>query len=347
MNPLNILLSFPFGVAVFDRDQRAVFINPAFGETFGISAGGGAPGLLEKAPAIADHLERLFSQGTSYVNHDFPLGDPGGGRTITLSIHAVDYGGPRTGACIVARESPGRDELNREFEKEGKLEALSMITAGLAHEIKNPLSGIRGAAQLIGKEHKSLEEYSRLIIAETDRINGLVGELLEMGGARKRKQARTNVHRILDDILALRETVHRKGKVEVLRDYDPSLPPIMADADRLKQTFVNLIKNAAEAMPGGGPLRVRTRTAIGPPPAVGPNARRGMMMSVEIIDAGKGLDPRAAKNLFTPFNSTKSRGTGLGLVLSLKAVRDHGGVLTLENNPSGRGAVARVLLPIG
>lgn len=346
MDPLSILITFPFGVAVFDRGPDPVFMNPAFRETFGLSAGAAGPAraLFAKTPEVAAQIERLLTSGTSYVNHDFPVEGPET-RRITLSIHPIDYGAPETGACVVAQENAGKRELHREFEKEEKMAALSMITAGLAHEIKNPLSGIRGAAQLIGKEDARLEEYSRLIINETDRINSLVGELLDIGRERKQKQVKTGIHRILDDIITLQGPLLKKRNVEVARDYDPSLPSIMVEPDRIKQTFINLIKNAVEAMPDGGPLRIKTRTALDPAPTIGAKAKRGMMMSVEIIDSGKGLEPRAAKNLFTPFNTTKARGTGLGLVLSLKIVRDHGGVLTVENNPSGPGAVARVLLP--
>jgi len=347
MNPLNVLTSFPHGVAVFDRRMNALFVNPAFREIFNISAprDGSAAEIFAGSPEVTPHIERLLTEGQSYINHDFPLGGEDGKKTVALSIHTIDYGERETGACVVARENAWKNEMQNEREKEEKMAMLSMITAGLAHEIKNPLSGIRGAAQLMGKENESLEEYCKLIITETDRINSLVGELMDIGRERRQKRVSVNIHRILDDILFLREAGLTKKGIKTVRDYDPSLPSITAEGDRLKQTFINLIKNAEETMGKGGELRIRTRTALEPAPTVHPKAKKGMMMSVEISDTGKGIPPEVARHLFTPFNTGKKHGTGLGLVISLKIVRDHGGVLTLENNATGTGATARVLLP--
>ncbi|MBI5179114.1 MAG: hypothetical protein HZA04_07625 [Nitrospinae bacterium] len=349
MNPISVLTSFPHGIAVFGQDLKAAFINPAFCEMFRLApnAQSAAPELFAHTPEITAHLRKLLAEGQSYINHDFALEAPEGAkRTVALFIHTIDFGEAQTGACVIAQENLGKRELHREFEKEEKMAALSLITAGLAHEIKNPLSGIRGAAQLIGKENAELAEYSNLIIAETDRINSLVSELMDIGTERKIKKSKINIHRILDDILYLQEAGLAQREIRAVRDYDPSLPPVMVDADRLKQTFINLVKNAVEAMPKGGDLKVRTRTALDPAPTIAPQAKKGMMMSIEIVDSGNGIPPEVAKHLFTPFNTSKRQGTGLGLVLTLKIVRDHGGVLTLENNPGGKGATARVLIPL-
>ncbi len=348
-NPLNVLVSFPYGVAVFDQQLTPVFMNPAFRETFGVPAGSAphAPELFAaRAPEVTMHIERLFRDGMSYLNHDFPLAAGNEKRTIALAVHTIDYGQHITGACVVAQDTPGKKELHREFEKEEKMAMLSMITAGLAHEIKNPLSGIRGAAQLMGKENEALAEYCSLIINETDRINSLVTELMDMGRGRKLAMEKINIHRLLDDVILLQQTVFRQKKIELVRDYDPSLPTVNIDPARIKQTILNLVKNAVEAG-GGGVLRIRTRTALDPTATINPRHKKGMMMAVDIIDDGKGISPEAAKNLFTPFNTTKTHGTGLGLVLSLKIARDHGGSLTLTNNPGGKGATARLLLPLG
>ena len=349
-NPLNVLVSFPHGIAVFDNGLAPVFMNPAFRETFGVAAGAApnAPELFAgRAPEVTGHIERLFREGMSYHNHDFPLAGGTEKRTIALAVHTIDYGRAATGACVVAQDTTGKNELDREFEKEEKMAMLSMITAGLAHEIKNPLSGIRGAAQLIGKEHGALAEYCSLIINETDRINSLVTELMDMGRGRKPQMEKTNIHQLLDDVILLQRAVFKRKKIEAVRDYDPSLPPVSIDPGRIKQTILNLVKNAVEAVGGGGVLRIRTRTALDPTATANPRQKKVMMMAVEIVDDGKGLTPEAAKNLFTPFNTTKTHGTGLGLVLSLKIARDHGGSLTLQNNPAGRGATARLLLPLG
>ncbi len=347
MNPLSILTTFPHGVAVFDANMRVVFINHSFREMFNASASPGvsAEALFSRTPEVVRQIRALFEEGKTFVNHEF---NPGGGEggAMTLYVHSVDYGEAAQGACVICQSDEGKRELRTEFEKEDKMTMLSMITAGLAHEIKNPLSGIKGAAQLISKESGAFAELCRLIITETDRINSLVNEMTDAEKPAGRRKARVNIHKVLDDILILQKPGLDRRKISVVRDYDPSLPPVTIFEDRLKQTFINLIKNAVEATGRNGELRVRTRTSLDQTPTIGPRAGRGMMMSVEIMDSGKGVAIEVLKHLFTPFNTGKKHGTGLGLVISLKIVRDHGGTLTLENNPSGRGAVARVLLPL-
>ncbi|MBI3580832.1 MAG: PAS domain-containing protein [Nitrospinae bacterium] len=293
MNPLSILTTLPHGVAVFDPNMRVVFVNHSFCEMFNASASPGvsAQELFSRTPEVVRQIRALFVEGKTYVNHEF---DPSGGKggAMTLRVHSVDYGEAGPGACVICQSDEGKRELQTEFEKEDKMTMLSMITAGLAHEIKNPLSGIKGAAQLISKESGEFAELCRLIINETDRINSLVNEMTDAEKPAGRRRTRVNIHRILDDILILQKAGLDRRKISVVRDYDPSLPPLTVCEDRLKTT------------------------------------------------------PEVLKHLFTPFNTGKKHGTGLGLVISLKIVRDHGGTLTLENNPSGRGAVARVLLPL-
>jgi len=347
VNPLSILATFPHGVAVFDRDMRAVFINPAFCEMFNMSVSPGvsADDLFSKTPEVPRHIKELFTEGKTHINHDFRP-DATVARAMALYVYSVDYGEAERGACVICQADEGKRELQSEFEKEDKMAMLSMITAGLAHEIKNPLSGIKGAAQLISKESSAYADLCKLIVNETDRINSLVNELMDVKTPGGQKKKKTNIHKILDDILLLQQPELARRKITVARDFDPSLPPITVFEDRLKQTFINLIKNAVESTGHNAELRVKTRMSLEQTPTINPKGGGGMMMSVEIIDSGKGIDPEILKHLFTPFNTSKKQGTGLGLVISLKIVRDHGGTLVLENNHSGKGAVARVLLPL-
>lgn len=347
MNPLNILATFPHGVAVFNVDMRAVFINTAFCEMFNMSVAPGvsAGELFSRTPDVTRHIKTLFAEGKTHVNHDFSP-DGSASKAMALYVYSVDYGDPERGACVICQADEGKRELQSEFEKEDKMAMLSMITAGLAHEIKNPLSGIKGAAQLISRESSVHADLCNLIVNETDRINSLVNELMDVKKAGGQKRKKTNIHKILDEILILCQPDLARRKIAVVRDFDPSLPELTVSENRLKQTFINLINNATEATGQQGELRVRTRMSLDQTPTIHRKGEGGMMMSVEIIDSGKGLDPEILKHLFTPFNTSKKQGTGLGLVISLKIVRDHGGTLVLENNPSGKGAVARVLLPL-
>lgn len=347
MNPLSILTTFPHGIAVFGRDMKAVFINPSFCEMMkmSVSAGAGADELFPKSPEVTRNIQALLDTGKTFINHDFrPHGEAG--RTMALYIHPIEYGDSKPGACVVLQADVGKRELQNEFEKDEKMAMLSMITAGLAHEIKNPLSGIKVAAQLISSENPGVAEFCKLIINETDRINSLVNELVSVDKPGGRKAAKTNIHKLLDDILYLQQPDLTRRKIALTRDYDPSIPHVTIFEDRLKQTFINLIKNAVESTGRNGELRVKTRTAFDQVANIGHRTGTSMMLSVEIIDSGKGINPEVLKNLFTPFNTSKKHGTGLGLVISLKIVRDHGGLLTLENNFGGKGATAKVLLPL-
>ena len=350
MNPLKILLSFPYGIAIFDSRLTSVFINSSFCEIFKLSpgqAGEDARSFLSDNPELLHHLELFFRDGVGFLDHDFTIktGEKEN-ASIELAVNHIDFGKAEPGACVTVRSNVGRQELNSELEKEEKISMLAMMAAGLAHEIKNPLGGIKGAAQLIGRENKDLGEYTGMIVRETERINSLVSELLTLGKGKEQKSVKLNIHQLLDDTLFLQKASFDQKAIKVRRDYDPSLPNLKGQPDRLKQLFINLIKNGVEMMEGGGELRIRTRTVLDPAPTP-LKTRKKMMMAVEVIDSGTGIDPKIARQLFTPFNSSKSGGTGLGLVLSLKIARDHGGTLTLHNNKNAPGAMARVILPMG
>jgi two-component system nitrogen regulation sensor histidine kinase GlnL len=349
MNPLSILLSFPYGIALFDGQLKTIFTNPAFYEVFQVSpdrSREGAHSLFSDNPEVIRQLKLFFRSGIGFLDHEFSVKTgEGESASVELAINHIDFGQKDRGACVTVRSTVGSQELRRELEKEEKIAMLAMMAAGLAHEIKNPLGGIKGAAQLISREHSDTSEFCGMIVRETERINSLVDELLTLGREKKIRPVKVNIHQVLDETAALQKPLFDKKKIRLIRDYDPSLPMLKGQPDRLKQLFINLTKNGAESMGSGGELRLRTRTVLEPAPTPLKGGKKAMM-AVEIIDSGAGIDPKIAKALFTPFNSNKKEGTGLGLVLSLKIARDHGGTLTLKNNRNAPGATARVILPI-
>jgi len=356
-----VLLSHPDGVAVFDKNLNLLFVNPAMEAILAtppsLMVGQtkiGVRDLFASSEEISLRLEEFFRDGLSYQNHDYIMKIPGRKEMhIEITISETDYGGNSNGAILTLRPIERKNELTQEVEKEQKIDTLSLMAAGLAHEIRNPLGGIRGAAQLIGQKQPDLAKYSDIIVNESDRINSLVGELLDLGGRRKPSRKRFNIHKVLDEMIKLMEPVYAGKKIELIRDYDPSLPELTGDPDRLKQVFINLSKNASEEMGKGGVLRIKTRTSLDPSlaPVHGSSAgrKKRTMMSIEFIDNGPGIAEEIVKNLFTPFNTSKKGGIGLGLVISLKIVMDHGGTLLMENNShaqSAQGATARVVIPI-
>lgn len=349
MNLLRVLLSFPYGIAVIDRKLKVLFVNPAFYELFKISPGRGKESarlLFSDNPVIIAQLELFFSDGKGFLDHDHSIATgEGDSSSVELAINHIDFGQDDTGACVTVRSNVGRQELHNEQEKSEKISMLAMMSAGLAHEIKNPLGGIKGAAQLLAREYGDKDNYCKMIVTETDRINSLVNELLSLGTQKKQRPVKLNIHKVLDETALLQKSMLDEKNITMIRDYDPSLPMLKGMPDRLKQLFINLIKNAVETMESGGELRLRTRTVLDPAPTPF-KGKKKMMMAVDIIDSGTGIDPRVEKQLFTPFITGKQTGTGLGLVLSLKIAGDHGGTLTLQNNKNAPGATARVILPI-
>jgi two-component system nitrogen regulation sensor histidine kinase GlnL len=218
----------------------------------------------------------------------------------------------------------------------------------LAHEIKNPLSGIRGAAQLI---EPTLAEDDRalahLICAETDRIRDLVDQMEVFSDERPIARASVNIHDVLEHVKMLARSGFARG-VPIRENYDPSLPPVLGDRDQLIQVFVNLVKNAAEAIAGhGGQGEITLQTAYRPGVRLtmpGTGERLSLPLELSVHDTGPGIPDDIAAGLFDPFVTSKAHGKGLGLALVAKIVRDHGGVVEWER--AGRSTVFRVLMPM-
>ena len=266
-----------------------------------------------------------------------------------LSAQAVALDDPpgHVALCISQWTFGGRDERHREAK--GAALSASGLAAMLAHEIKNPLSGVRGAAQLMEQattpETQGLPD---LIIAEVDRIRTLVDELETFTNPVPAPAAPENIHALLNHVL----DVARAGfaaSVRVETRYDPSLPPVLGQRDRLIQIFLNLLKNAVEA---AAPHAVRTAritlsTAYRPGFAVrrtgADGRRRALPLEISVSDNGPGLDPHLIDHVFDPFVSSKAQGGGLGLAVAAKYVADHDGLIDCRNTETG--ATFRVLLP--
>ena len=217
---------------------------------------------------------------------------------------------------------------------------------GMAHEIRNPLGGIRGSAQLLRQEikNKSHQEYLDIVVSEVDRIDRMVKRMMDLTRPLDLKLKSTNIHKVLEDILTLeKDTLTRKnGRFEQI--YDPSLPPIEADEDQLKQVFLNLIKNAIEASRKGGRIQIITRLSSGYAIKSTSSPVPQQNIVIEIIDSGEGMDEKTQKKLFTPFHTTKKNGSGLGLPISLKIVKDHNGKIKVTSE-KGLGTTVQVFLP--
>ena len=238
-------------------------------------------------------------------------------------------------------------ELEERQRPAGHLNNLAAVAMGMAHEIRNPLGGIRGSAQLLRQEIKdsSHQEYLDVVVSEVDRIDRMVKRMMDLTRPLNLRMASTNIHKALEEILMLeKDTLTRKkGRFEQI--YDPSLPPIEADEDQLKQVFLNLIKNAIEASRKGGKIQIVTRVSSGYAIKAASSPIPQQNIVVEIIDSGSGMDEPTQKKLFTPFYTTKTKGSGLGLAICLKIVEDHNGKIKITSE-KGLGTTVQVFLPI-
>jgi two-component system, NtrC family, nitrogen regulation sensor histidine kinase GlnL len=242
--------------------------------------------------------------------------------------------------------------IERQLTHRAAARSVSGLAALLAHEIKNPLSGIRGAAQLLEPGLKEDDRaLTQLICAETDRIRNLVDRMEVFGDERPLGTEPVNIHQVLDHVKRLAETGFL-GNARITVEFDPSLPPVPGNRDKLIQAFLNLVKNAAEAIaegrePGDRAGRIVLRTAFRPGMRLavpGTGARVSLPLMIEVEDNGPGVPDSLKPHLFDPFVTTKRTGSGLGLALVAKIIGDHGGVIECESVP--RHTAFRVLLPL-
>ncbi len=252
------------------------------------------------------------------------------------------------GVIILVRNMTLIRELEERQRPTDQLNKLGEIAMGMAHEIRNPLGGIRGSAQLLRQEikNKSYQEYLDIVISEVDRIDRMITRMMNLTRPLNLKLKSTNIHKVLEEILVLEKDslTRKKGRFE--QAYDPSLPLIEADEDQLKQVFLNLIKNAIEASRKGGRIQIVTRVSSGYALKAASSPTPQQSIVVEIIDSGEGMDEETQKKLFTPFHTTKKKGSGLGLPVSLKIVKDHHGKIKITSE-KGLGTTVQVFLPSG
>ncbi|MHA1189057.1 MAG: two-component system sensor histidine kinase NtrB [Alphaproteobacteria bacterium] len=281
-----------------------------------------------------------------------------------VTEYRVDIGTPRTGMERIVDiygapvpEQPGHvvimflartvtEKIDRQLTHRGAARSVNGLAAMLAHEIRNPLAGIRGAAQLIETSVSADDQVlTRLIRDETDRIVDLVDRMDVFSDDRPVDRTRVNIHAILDRVKMLAES-GLASSATILIDYDPSLPAMYANGDQLLQVFINLVKNAAEAVEGRANATITLRTAYRPGIRLatpGSPTRVSLPLEFSVIDNGPGVTDELRPYIFDPFVTSKGNGTGLGLALVAKIIGDHGGIVECDSKP-GRTAF-RILMP--
>jgi two-component system, NtrC family, nitrogen regulation sensor histidine kinase GlnL len=293
-------------------------------------------------------VEQVTSQGAAINEYrvDLNLAKSGGARLVDIFVSPLQE--PAGSVVIMLQERSLSEKIDRQLTHRGAGRSVAAMAAVLAHEIKNPLSGIRGAAQLLEAEATDADRsLTRLICEETDRIVKLVDRMSAFSEGRPAGREKVNIHAVLDHV----KKVSKAGFARHIRfheNYDPSLPAVLGNKDQLIQIFLNLVKNAAEAIgEARGDGNIELTTAFRPGVRLQlPGAKAPVSLPLEfcVRDNGPGVAPELLPYLFDPFVTTKASGTGLGLALVARIVGDHGGTVECESSP--RRTTFRVLMPM-
>jgi two-component system nitrogen regulation sensor histidine kinase GlnL len=341
------------GIVVVDTEGRVELLNSAACRILETSA----------AAALNRPLETLFGSTHSVSKMVRTVVKTGGSANenelrierrfeanlvVDVAVSPLfDDAGPPSGAVLALRDRTLQKTLEKRVADRESIAAFGDIAAGIAHEVKNPLGGIRGAAEILASrsEEPRTKEIAEIIVREVERIAALVDDLMVFTPGAAVRFEPVNIHRLLDEVLELLSLDPISEGVEIQRRYDPSIPELMADSDRLAQVFLNLARNALQAMaPDGGALVVRTRMPLDQRLSDEGGARIPSLV-VQISDTGPGIPGDVLHRLATPFFTTRPDGMGLGLAVSRNWVSRHGGSMRIESSV-GEGTAVEVTLPL-
>ncbi|WP_324732091.1 nitrogen regulation protein NR(II) [Pseudomonas paeninsulae] len=323
---------------LLNADLRLEYMNPAAEMLLAVSGqrshGQFISELFTESAEALSALRQAVEQAHPFNKREAVL------TAVTGQTLTVDYSVTpifNRGETLLLLEVHPRDRLLRITKEEAQLskqETTKLLVRGLAHEIKNPLGGIRGAAQLLARElpNEELKDYTNVIIEEADRLRNLVDRML--GSNKLPSLAMTNVHEVLERVASLVEA-ESQGSIILVRDYDPSIPDVLIDREQMIQAVLNIVRNAMQAIGGQNEMRLgritlRTRTlrqfTIG-------HIRHRLVARLEIIDNGPGIPAELQDTIFYPMVSGRADGTGLGLAITQNIISQHQGLIECESHP--------------
>lgn len=331
-------------ILLFNRELKLTYINTAGEILFADSArhliGNKATELFKASdPVIIQDLQQCLTMSDTLVDRGLSIELPN--RSVAINMSATPlFDNFILSDIVVELQLVDRHlQISKEEQLLAQQNTVKMLIRGLAHEIKNPLGGLRGAAQLLDIELESpdLKEYTQIIISESDRLQGLVDRML--GPNKPPNKTSVNIHEVLERVRQLVEA-ETSGKIAIIRDYDPSIPEIKADQDMLIQAFLNIVRNATQAVTIEGKIilksRIRRHMTIG-------RKCYKLVSKIDIIDNGRGIKPEMMSQIFYPMITGRAEGTGLGLSIAQSLIHQHNGMIECKSTPGN--TVFSVYLP--
>lgn len=355
MNPINpILNQLSTAIMVFDQEGRCELANEAAQSLLQMGQrvlmGQSVAQIFPASEALINQCQRVQNENQEIISRELEVFLPQWSISLLIDVFAtptLDHSNPaaKPGLLLELTDRKGVSKLAKDANTAARYKSATQIVRGLCHEIKNPLGGIRGAAQLLSMEVQddALQEYAQVITREVDRLSELLDRMSTTGPSMQR--TKTDIHEIILQSSEILKAEY-KNKLEIELDFDTSLPAVIANVDQLKQAMLNVMKNAAQwAAPSSNTaamIKVKTR-------AVYPSSRRSLMpqkgIQIQIQDNGPGVSSDIIDQLFMPMVSRREGGTGLGLSLSQQITQSHSGFIQLDENQPEFGASFSIFLP--
>ena len=340
-----ILANLNEAVILFDRDLLLTYINTS-GEILLADSEKHLLGMSAKTlfkssdPSLLKHVKQCLTMAEPLLDRELNLIYLNKSVTVDFSATPLMENGQLNEILVELQQVDRQLRISKEEQLLNQQNISRMLVKGLAHEIKNPLGGIRGAAQLLDSELQDPEkkEYTQIIIEESDRLKSLMDKML---GPKKPSQKETlNIHQVLERVRQL-VTVETSTGLHIARDYDPSIPDIKADKNQLIQAILNIVQNATQAMQQIGEITLKTRIlrhmTIG-------RIRYKLTIKIDIIDNGPGINKELMNQIFYPMITSRAEGTGLGLSIAQSLINQHNGHIACESEPGN--TVFSIYLPL-